>query len=121
MVKIMSPADVLDIIKQLGTTMTKQTLTSKTYTPGTGAVAEVGGSTETAYATPPMPYVRSMGDGSTVERSVMMTYIAAKDLSVAPIKGYELTFDSIVWKIVSVDTLTDDGVAILYMCEVAKP
>jgi len=121
MVKIMSQADVLGIIKDLGTTMTKQTLTSKGYTAATGAVAEAGGGTETAYATPPMPYVRSMGDGSSVERASMVTYIAAKDLSVAPIKGYELTFDSVVWKIISVDTLTDDGVAIMYMCEVAKP
>jgi len=121
MVKVMSQADVLGIIKDLGTTMTKQTLTGKTYAPATGTVTESGASTETVYATPPMPYRRGMIEGATLERAALVSFIAAKDVSAAPIKGYEITFNSIVWKIVGVETFYDDATAIMWMVELEKP
>ena len=102
MANVLEPAEILEIIVDLGTTATFQTLTGKSANTA-GVVTETGGSTETGYITPPAPYSKGYNIDKGVIARGMECYLAASGLGFTPTPTWEMIFATKTWKILNAD------------------
>jgi len=95
---------IVDLIALYGKDATFTVHGISSYDPDTGSVIESGTTNYTVKVTPPENYIASMIDGDTIMANDTHISVAASGLSFTPVTGMKVTFDSLVWKIVSVQT-----------------
>ena len=98
MANVLEPSEVYDIINELGTDATVETVASETYDPTTMLVTS-GTATDNAVRVSPPFSLSRYSDGSHVAENTQVIYFANYNLDFTPKLGLKLTVDSVVWYI----------------------
>ena len=77
----------------------------KKYDPENGTVTEAGHVQHPWKITPPEGYEARMIDGETIRTGDERTYIAAQDIPFSPVPGMKVSYDSLTWRVVSVQPI----------------
>lgn len=94
-----------ELILKYGKTVTFHVPDSKTYDPETGQVTETGVQDKGVVVSPPRGFEASMVNADTVREGDRRFLMYAKDATVTPVAGLEVTMDGERWTVVHVAEL----------------
>ena len=69
---------------------------------------------------PPEPYDKKFVDGSTIQSEDLQTYVAGSGLTFTPVNGMQVTVQTVIYNIKSVQTLMSGTQIAAYLLQIRK-